>query len=301
MNRSFPPPRQPGLTVHIVLIVALAAVSGVFAWLASRAGMGVNLSLFALLAATAFFPLPFLVYRLYSLTRASYVLDRDKLTISWGLRVEQIPVSDVEWVRPESDLVAPLPKPWLRLPGSVLGSRRHPDLGPVEFIASDAGNLLIVATARRIFVISPTDAATFLQNFQRAIEMGSLTPAPAQSVYPSFVIAQAWESLLARYIWLAGVFVNVGLLLWVSLMTQSLGPVPLGFLPSGEPGELVPAVRLIALPLSSIFFFVVGWGTGLAFYRRPEGRPAAFVVWAGGLASSLLFLLAVMFLVTTPA
>jgi hypothetical protein len=263
--------------------------------------MGMNLSLFALLAATAFFPLPFLVYRLYALTRANYILDRDKLTLLWGLRVEQIPVSDVEWVRPESDLVAPLPRPWLRLPGSILGTRRHPDLGPVEFIASDADNLLIVATARRIYAISPADAATFLQNFQRAIEMGSLTPAPAQSVYPSFVVAQAWESLLARYLWLAGIFVNVGLLLWVSLMTQSLGPVPFGFLPSGEPAAAVPAVRLIALPLGSIFFFVIGWLTGLAFYRRPEGRPVAIVVWAGGLASSVLFLLAVMFLVTTPA
>ena len=301
MNRSFPPARQPGLTIHVVLIVVLAAIGAVLAWLASRTGLGVTLTVYILLAVTAIFPIPFLVYRLSALTRATYNLDRDKLTIAWGLRVEQIPVSDVEWVRPESDLTAPLPRPWLRLPGSVLGARRHPDLGPVEFIAADARNLLLVATARRLFAISPADAATFLQNFQRSIEMGSLAPAPAQSIYPSFVVAQAWESLLARYLWLAGLFINIGLLLWVSLMTQSLTQIPFGFLPTGEPAGLVPAVRLIALPISSLVCFLAGWGSGLAIYRRPEKRAAAYVVWAGGLVSSLLFLLAVMFIVTTPA
>ncbi len=300
MIQSFPPPRQPGLIIHLLLILLLAIVGGMGLWLAMQTGLGVTLTLSILLAAAALFPIPFLVYRLSALTRATYSLDRDKMTLAWGLRLEQIPISDVEWVRP-AELAAPLPKPWLRLPGSVLGMRRHPDLGPIEFLASDAGHLLLVATARRIFAISPADAAAFTQAFQRAIEMGSLVSAPPRSIYPSFVIAQAWESLLARYLWLASLFINIGLLLWVSLMAQSLGNVPLGFLPSGEPAATVPAARLILLPIASLILFVLGWGTGLILYRQPERRAAAQALWVGGLVTALLFLLAVMFIVITPA
>ncbi|MBN2386947.1 MAG: PH domain-containing protein [Anaerolineales bacterium] len=300
MNLSFPPPRQPGITLHVVLIVLLAVAGWYLIWQATGIEVSVTLTIIILLAGLALFPVPFLIYRLYALARASYALDRDKLTISWGLRVEQIPVSDVEWVRPESDLIGRLPKPPLRLPGSVLGTRRHPDLGPIEFIAADAGGLLLIATARRIFAISPADVPGFVQNVQRAMEMGSLAPSPAQSLYPAFVIAQAWESLAARFLWLAGLLINVGMLLWVSLMTQSLGMVPFGFLPTGAPAGHVPAAQMIILPLSSIAFFLLSWGVGLTFFRRVKNRMAAYVVWTGGLSASLLFLLAVMFIVTTP-
>ncbi|MEZ0394822.1 MAG: PH domain-containing protein [Anaerolineales bacterium] len=300
MNQSFLPPRQPGLTLHVLLILSLAVLGGAAAWLAAQSHLGVSQTLYILLAAAAFFPLPFLAYRLSALMRAVYTLDRDKFTIAWGLRLEQIPVSDVEWVRPAADLGFPLPRPWLRLPGSVLGTRRHPDLGLIEFLASDAGNLLLVATARRIFAISPADAAGFTHAFQRAVEMGSLVAAPSQSIYPSFVVVQAWESLLARYLWLAGLFLNIGLLLWVNLMIPSLEAVPLGFLPSGQPAATAPPTRLMLLPVTSLFFFLLSWGLGLILYRQPERRAAAQALWAGGLVSSLVFLLAVMFLVTTP-
>ena len=62
---------------------------------------------------------------------------------------------------------------------------------------------LLVATSKRVFVISPQDTTGFMQSIQRAIEMGSLSSTAPQSVYPTFVVVQAWESLLARYL-LAG-------------------------------------------------------------------------------------------------
>ena len=250
-----------------------------------------------MLAVLAFFPIPILVYRLYSLTRANYSLDRDQLTLTWGLRVEQIPVSDIEWVRPLSAMAKPFPLPFFRLPGSVLGLRRHPDLGPIEFLASDAKSLLLVATSRQIFAISPEAPADFLQEIQHAIEMGSLSPAVPKSVYPSFVVAQAWDSPLARYLWLAGFFVNIGLLAWVSLMAPSLGHISLGFLPSGAARPPSPGLTLILLPIVSIFFYLVGWVAGLMIYRREDRRPMAYIVWASGVVSSLLFLLAVLFIV----
>ncbi|MFH2102201.1 MAG: PH domain-containing protein [Chloroflexota bacterium] len=297
---EFPPPRQPGIMIHVILIAVLTATSAAGAILAVQTEINLAFSLYIILAALAFFPLPFLAYRLFALLRGNYRLDRDKFIIVWGLRVEHIPISDVEWVRPAKDLVVPLHLPVLRLPGSLVGVRRHPDYGSVEFLASDARTLLLIGTKERVFAVSPEDAAEFVQNFQRAIEMGSLEPSQAASIYPSFVIGDAWQDLRVRFLWLAGLFINVGLLAWVSLLIPSISEVIPGFRITGEPFPATAGIRLIMFPIESIFFFVLGWGVGLVFYRRPATRPLAMIVWGTGLVASILFLLAVMFLITTP-
>jgi hypothetical protein len=296
---DFPPSRH-GLTLQISLIIVAALVVTIFAILASQEQIGLRFMIYILVAALAFFPLPFLAYWSYSLSHANYSLDRDKLTLTWGLRVEQIPVSDVEWVRPMEAQASPLTFPLIYLPGAITGVRRHPDLGHVEFLASDSKNLLLVATSRRVFAISPQDTKNFMENIQHAIELGSLSPAVPQSVYPTFVVMQAWESILARYLWLAGLLLNIGLLGWVTLLIPSLGHISLGFSPSGVVSNPVPATGLILLPGVSLFFFIVGWVAGLTFYRRPNHQSLAHIVWASGVISTLLFLVAVMFIVSTP-
>jgi hypothetical protein len=297
---DYPPPRRRGLNLHILLILVLSAILAILATLASRQPFGLIFTGLIGLAVLAFIPIPILVYRLYSLARANYQLDRDQLTLTWGLRLEQIPVSDIEWVRPLSGMSRPFPLPLFRLPGALRGLRRHPDLGPIEFLASDENSLLLVATSHKVFAISPETPAVFLQDIQHAIEMGSLSPALPRSVYPSFVVAQAWDSSLARYLWLAGFFVNIGLLAWVSLIAPSLGKVSLGFLPSGAPRPASPGLSLILLPIVSILFYLGGWGTGLMIYRQQARRPMAYILWVSGLISSLAFLLAVLFIVITP-
>jgi hypothetical protein len=157
--------------------------------------------LFLLVGFLSFAPIPLFGYRAYALLRADYYIDRDSLAMLWGLRIEDIPLSDIEWVRPASDLTRPLLLPRFRLPGAVLGTRRHPDLGLVEFIASNSRNLILIATSKRIFAISPQNAAGLVQTFARATEMGSLMPTEAKSVYPSFLITEAWESPMARFLW----------------------------------------------------------------------------------------------------
>ncbi len=296
----YPPPRQPGLAVHAILIIVLAAVSVFAAYSTAAAEISLRFTLFVLLAALAFLPLPFLVYSFYALLRANYTLDRETLTLTWGLRVEQIPVADVEWVRSVHDLPTRLPRPLFKLPGAVLGIRRRTDLGLVEFLASDSRHLLLVAARKRIYAISPANPVVFARDFQRVMEMGSLAPMEGRSVYPSFILTQGWESPLARFLWLAGLFLNIGLLAWVSLLIPSLQRVTLGFQPSGVPMEPVPGVRLILLPIVSGFFSAAGWLGGVYFYLRPGQRVLAFILWASSALAALLFLLAVLFIVTTP-
>jgi hypothetical protein len=232
--------------------------------------------------------------------RADYILDRDSLEIRWGLRDEDIPLSDIEWLRPASDLTTPLRLPWLPIPGAVLGTRRHPDLGVVEFLAADPGKLLLVATSKRVYAISPTNAAKFAQTFARTIEMGSLLPAKSKSVYPSFIFSRAWENPLARFLWLAGLFLNIGLVVWVMLTIPTLNQVSLGFSASGATLPPSPASQLILLPVESVFLFLVGLFVGMYFYRWETHRVLALIIWASSALTSLLFLLAVLFIISTP-
>ena len=295
----FPPYKRFGLVIHGIIILILAGVSAFGIWNLTRAQVGPPFVTFLLTALLGFAPIPLLGYRAYALFKADYYIDRDSLAILWGLRIEDIPLTDIEWVRPASDLTNPLSLPPFRLPGAVLGTRRHPDLGAVEFIASTARNLILIATSKHVFAISPRDAAALVRTFARATELGSLTPTEAKSVYPSFVITQAWESPIARLLWLMGLLLNLGLVGWVGFLIPTLSQVPFGFSPSGVPNEPVPSGQLILLPLLSSLLFITGLLAGLYLYRWDRERPLAFMIWLSSTLCALLFLMAVLFLVTT--
>jgi len=296
----YPPPKRRGLIVHgiILLVLTVVAVFGFFNL--SGAEVGPTFLIWLLVALLSFAPIPFFAYRIYSLWRADYHIDRDSLAISWGLRVEDIPLSDIEWMRSAEDLVTPLALPSLPFPGGLLGIRRHPELGVIEFLASDAKKLLLIATAKRVFVISPENPAGLSQTFARATEMGSLQPVEAKSVYPSFVVTQAWESGIARYLWLTALFLNIGLFIWASLIIPSTPFVAIGQQFAGGTLETVPSSQLIIFPVASLLLAIVGWIAGLYFYRWERERVLAFIIWGSSTLTSLLFLLAVLFIITTP-
>jgi len=299
---EFPPARERGLIVHGVLLFLLAVIFGLALALISLAPVGPLFTAYVLVAVGTFIPLPFLAYRAYALLRANYTLDRDTLRLTWGLRAEAIPISDVEWVRPAGDLSQPLRLPFLPLPGGLIGTTRHPDLGLVEFLAADASadKLLLIATRQQVFAISPANSHGFVDTFQHAIEQGSLERGAGQSQYPSFVIVQAWARPLTRYLWVSGALLNIGLLIWITTLIPSLQKAPMGFTPALEPLIATSPVQLILLPVLSALLFIVGWIAGLYWFRWDETRPLSFVLWASGTLSTLLFLVATLFLLTTP-
>jgi len=297
---SFPPPRQRGLVIHGIVMAALLTICAFSFWRVSQTQVGPAFSLFVLVGVLSFVPLPFLGYRAYALLRSDYLLNRNTLRIIWGLRVEDVPISDVEWLRSPAHLNEQLRLPRVRIPGAVLGRRVTPELGQVEFVASESGKILLVATARRVFAISPDDPEHFAASFQHAIEMGSLAPSVSQSQYPSFLLGEVWGISAVRYLWMAGIFLNAALFIWVTALIPRLDQIPLGFSAQLQPLGPVPATQLILLPILSILLFVSGTLAGLFFYRHPQERPLAFILWGFGALSALLFNIAVLILLTTP-
>jgi hypothetical protein len=296
----FPPPKRRGLLIHGTIILVLSVISALGFFYLTRADVGPPFLIALLVALASFAPIPFFGYRAYALLRADYILDRDRLEVHWGLRIEDIPLTDIEWMRSADDLTKPLRQPILSLSGGLMGLARHPDLGVVEFLASDPRKLLLVATARRVFVISPDDPLTLMQSFARSAEMGSLTAPQAKSIYPTFIIGQAWRKGLVRYLWLSGIFLNLGLFVWVSLLIPVIPRIAFGMQFRQGALESVPSTQLILLPAASLLLSVAGWLAGLYFFRWDKERPLAFIVWTSSTLTSLLFLVAVLFIATTP-
>ena len=193
----FQPDRRRGVIFHLAALVFLGLVGLTGFWFAGQAvGPTFLLYLLPALAALAFGPV--LVYRLISLNRATYLVEREGILLRWGLRVEQIPINQVLWVRPASEVTPGLPLPPVRWPGAVRGYRHNASLGEIEFLSSQTRDLVLIATPGKAYAISPADPAGFLLAFDRCTEMGSLAPLEKRSLYPTVLFERVWRARPAR-------------------------------------------------------------------------------------------------------
>lgn len=293
---SFNPPRQRGLLFHGLIILALGAASALAFMFGLNQKVGGYFVLLLLISLLLFAPLPLIIYRVYALSRAAYRLERDGLRLRWGLRAEDIPLPEVEWVRRAADLASDLPLPPLSWPGAILGTVKVQDLGPVEYLASTTQSLVLIATTQKVYAISPEDHAAFLRSFQRSLEMGSLSPLSSVSVLPAAYLSTIWSNVVARLLLLLGLALNLLLFIGVSLLIPSLSMVSLGFYPTGAPLPPVPAAQMLLLPILGVFIYLINLTTGLFFYRRSDFHLIAFLSWGGSVITTLLLILAVLFI-----
>lgn len=304
---EFRPRRTAGMIFHLGAIAILAAFAGWGLWQASLTDNGLVFVLSLLPALVAVSIVPLLAYRFQALRSAFYLLDRDGITLRWGLRSEEIPSNSVLWVRQAAELDFKLPLPWMRWPGAVIGTHGRAGGTSVEFMASEASQLVLIATPKGLYAISPADPAAFLSTYHRLTELGSISPLKARSVYPTSLLARLWRRRMARYLLLAGLVINLLLLAWVILVAPVRGQVILGFQRGGEP---LPAIQLLLLPVLSSVFFILDFVGGLFFFRRgvlliatPTGAGTprapnmvlAYLLWGSGLITALLFFAAVAY------
>ncbi len=293
MQSEFHPPRRTGILLQGGLILLLGAAGGYFFFLAVQDPSGIGFLFNMLVALVIFGPLPLLVYRLYALLTASYILRRDGLQIRWGLRREDIPLGQIEWIRPGEELGFRLPLPWLRWPGALVGNRKAPELGEVEFMAADLAHMILVAAPEKIYAISPSDTKTFTAQFRKINELGSLTPLEAQSVYPTVLFGSVWEDRLARWLILGSFAAGLALLALVGLAVPGLESI--AWIGTAEPA---PAERLLLLPILEGIFWFVNLLLGIFLYRRGDDlRIGAYLLWGAGALTGLVFLVASLLLI----
>src|SRR3972149_6392864 len=130
------PPRALGVLIGVILLlVGLASVALGVSQLA-QASISAALLLWAGLPIAGAALGALAAYRLYGLTTARYVLNRNGIGVRWGLAVEEIPLPTVRLENPPESLRQHLrPVGVVRWPGCVVGSSEVEGLGPVEFFS----------------------------------------------------------------------------------------------------------------------------------------------------------------------
>lgn len=296
-SNEFRPVRKNGLILHIGLAVLLAGGGSFLLWLAFQQSIG-GLLILCLFGALLFLAaLTFVAYRAYALTQGSYTIEREGLRIRWGLRREDIPLTEIEWVRPVEELLSPLKMPPFSMPGAYLGESRHPDLGRVEFIASDPGSMVIVETVNQVFVLSPEEPDEFIHTFQRTLEMGSIAPIDAFSAQPAEFIQSVLAQRYARITLVSSILLTLVLAVVTSLIVPARATVSMGITPQGVLMDPVPASRLLILPILASFSLIVDVLVGLYLFRKPENQMVSYILWTAGAVTPVLLLIALFIMV----
>ncbi len=293
VEQSFYPPRRAGLLIQGALFLALSSAGGYFFYLGTQDSSGPDFLLHMLFSLVLLTPLPIIAYRLYALVNAAYGLRRDGLLVRWGLRREDIPLNSIEWIRPASELGFRLTLPWLRLPGAILGARNVPELGRVEFIASESNTMLLIATTEKVYAISPKDTHQFMAFFRQVNEMGSLAPVEAQSIYPIVLVRNIWEDPLARLLIIIGFVIGLILLVVTAIAVPGLETIPW----IGGEGA-APAERLLLLAILDGMIWILNLIAGIFLHRQGDDLViGSYILWStAGLVGILLLIGSLVFI-----
>lgn len=293
METEFLPPRRTGVLIQGAMALWFLAAGGYFFFMAVQDQAGLDFMLHMVISLVLLAPLPVILYRLYALISSTYTLRRDGLRIRWGLRREDVPLNDIEWIRPANELGFRLPLPWLRWPGSLIGSRKVSELGLVEFMSADMAHMLLVATSEKVFAISPENTSAFMMLFHQMNELGSLAPLEAQSVYPTLLIGRVWEDRKARMMVIISFVIGL-----VLLAVDAIAVTRLDVIPWIGAGTTAPAERLLLLPILDGLIWLVDLVMGTLLFPRGGDMPlAAYLLWgASGLTGLLLLISSLIFI-----
>ena len=288
MEHTFVPPRRLGLVFHLGVLFMLLIVAAIGLDRGSNTEVGLRYFLFIMLFLIAVIPVPVVVYRIYVLLRSSYTVSPEGFRLRWGLRLEDIPMDTIMEVVRVDQLPLGLPVPVSRMPGSVIGVRRSPRYGDLEFMGTTPQNMVMIRTSHRSYVISPQKPEALLAAYQRANEIGTLSPVRAQSIYPGSMFGDVWGAPPARLLIIVGLLLGAAILTWSSLVLPSFPELQLPVTGSDLNPRVVTISQLIFLSILNLVFYVVNLVLGLFFFRLPSTRPLAYLLLSSSILTSLL-------------
>ena len=293
---EFTPTRFKGLMLLTIISILFLAGGSALSYLAfQQENSGI---LLLMLVGGIIFVLPVIVvaYNVFALLRARYLLDRDGLRIRWGLRSEDIPSSEIKWVRPIGQMGYNVATPLFSFLGIMQGILQSDELGRVEFFATNPAQTLLVATSRDVYAISPQETNRFLDSLRDVMERGSLSPISWQTVRPEFFITHALKESRVRNPIIAGFILNLAFIIIASILMPRLGNIQLGYAaPMNEP---VPANRLLLLAILSLLTFVIAILGGFFFYRKESTQHLAQMLFLSSSITPILLFISLVFLFT---
>ncbi len=187
-----------------------------------------------------------------------------------------------------------IPMPRFSILGAIIGVQQSVDLGKLEFVASDSGKLILVASRDKVLVISPGDMEGFLYAFRRYSELGSIAPIQPRSSNVELMVTSMLKDKYVRNFILAGLILSVGLLLIVSFVIPTRASISMGYNTVSGVLEEAPSERLLLMPMASLFMLVADVSLGSYLYRKEGYRIASYLSFASSLITPISFLLLVI-------
>jgi hypothetical protein len=280
-----------GTQVGVGILVWLAVVDLLAIWIAMQMPSSLAIVIFLIaIAVLATLPGMLLIgYWLYGLNHTEYALDRNMLTIRWGLVQQVIPMASIRRLLHGEEIIGHVSRfRGGRWPGLWVGQGKVNGVGPILFYA--AGGLaqqLVIVTDGLAYAISPDDFAGFVEAFDQRQKMGPTQPVEQVSIRPDVFDWALWTDRVA--ISLVGAAGTACLLLfgYTCLRFPDLAPrVPLHFDAVGVPDRFGLRSQVFLLPFIGLLALGANGVIGLALYLRD--RIGAYLLWGGAIVVQIL-------------
>jgi len=223
------------------------------------------------------------IYWIVITVKLNYQLDRNGLTIQWGLTQYRIPFDTIEMVTSGQEMSATVQFWQINFTGLRFGRGWVNDGHPLKFrTTASLSNSLLVTTPNQTYVISPRQPERFLQAWQDRQTLG-----PTQDW--STTVHRSWplnSPLLADQ--LAWWFLGIAALLWLALAgylalnyTDLPASLPIHFNALGRADRITGKTILFVLPAAGATVWLANALLGELVYLKE--KLAAYFLWAGAL------------------
>ncbi len=238
----------------------------------------------ALIMLAAVLTIVYLGYRTLGAFTLEYWVDRNAVTIVWGLTRQIIPMGQIERivVNPKAQpLNGPAPWHW-----PVAQRRRFStaEFGTINaYGARPLSEQVVLITTGENYSVSPADQQRFLDALQDRFALGPNRILDAELQRPPVWTWPLWRDRAALFLMGAGL---LGVLIMFGALTfrypDLSSDLPMHFDVAGLPDRIAPKSELFTLPIIGLVVWVFNTGVGVWLYRHVQ-RGGAYLLWFGAL------------------
>ncbi|MBN1886873.1 MAG: DUF1648 domain-containing protein [Thermoflexales bacterium] len=277
--------RQLGIRVTVGIVAWLVIFDLLLIWIVVQLPVTFLTFVIGLVVLLSLPIFAFLVYYLLGLRGSSYALDRNVLTINWGMTQHTIPMAAIERLVPGTEIASKFRFLGGYWPGLWVGRGQVAGLGLAHFYATTVvwNELLFALTPGRAFVISPAERTRFVEAFAQRKAMGPTQEVKYAYRHPELFDWPLWRDKLGLS--LVGSAALALLLLFGFLawrFPDLPGTLPLHYDLAGQADRMGERVLIFNLPVIGLLALVANSGLGGVLYRRKE-QFAAYLLWTGAL------------------
>jgi hypothetical protein len=243
--------------------------------------------------------LPFIIayisYRTIGAFTLEYWVDRDAVTVVWGVTPQTVPIGQIERVLQDPALQPEQGPRFWHWPCPDRRRTRVTGLGVVNaYGTTRLGEQVILVTAAESYGLSPADPAGFVAALQQRYALGIARPLETELHWPPVWTWPLWRDRTALFLIGAGL---LGVLLMFAVLCFRFpylsADLPLHFDVYGLPDRIAPKSNLFLLPLIGLVTWLFNTTAGIWLYRHIQ-QGAAYLLWGGamivqGIAGLALF------------